>query len=340
MSNKNLAIVKSIPRESAIGLSEFRNLSSGNIKGAKMNRTKLGRCNDRLRALGSKATGKLKTGLAVFVPNPYFESESSLPSEFEYVRKMKEITKQELFEIKHGRPKGYYTDALWREGTSLSDDNLTFFQKFKVKLNDGSTFFDLDNPMDEVAFTLLKEHKLVALSNNPEDRRAKPKAQWYIADINESEKEKYAKRKLYNSAVKDLNNEKFVPSLQKKVAKALQLVKGDTSTITDEKLYLVLDNYLEEAISSVDKESNIHNFQRMYDLTKTPDGRTELEARAFLEDLVLYRLVTDTKGTYKWVSKNMIIGQRKEEAVDWLLDPKKQPEHDELKLQLKSKLLR
>jgi hypothetical protein len=339
MSNTTV-VIKTLPRKSAYNVSEFRNVTKDGTTGKSMNKTKVGNCNDKIRALYSTKTGNLLTGLDETVANPYFQSKKSITHEFEYVRNLEEITRQELLEIKHGRPKGFYTSRPWRDGDGHSDAELTFFQKFKYTLNDGSTILDLSKPQEELAYYMFKASPLVAESKKPQDIYAKPKASWYIADFNESEKDKFSKRKEYNKCVAKLDDSKFTTSYKKKVAKALDLIKGDMESITDEKIYLMLDSYLQEALMTKEKEVNLHNFAKVYALTESKEGREELEAKVTLSDLINYRIISDAKGTYTWLSKNITIGQREAEAIDWLLDPKKQPEHDELQKQLRAKLIR
>ena len=326
--------IKSIPRETATKVSEFRDRNSGK----KMNRTKIGRCKDTLRAMYSVKTGALLTGLDEMVNNPYFKSNRDVPNDFSYVKEQEKISLQELLEIKHGRPKGFYTNRAWRPGDGFKDESLTFFQKFKFSLNDGTTVLDLSKPMDEIAYYMLKASPKVSSSNKPEDRSQKPKADFYISDKNESIQEKFSKKKLYNDCTTKLNDSKFTPSYQRKASKALELIKGDATTMPDEQIYLLLDTYLEEGLKS--KDENLVNFSDVYKLTMSAEGRNELEAMVLLGDLVNYRIVTDNRGTYTWISKQIVLGQRKAEAIDFLLDPKKQPERDELEKQLKAKLVR
>lgn len=328
-------IIKTIPRDTASKISEFRN----GVNGKKMNRTKLGRCKDTIRALGSnKLGGNLLTGLDKVVNNPYYKTQKDLPKEFDYLKEQETATLQEILEVKHKRPKGYYTNRAWQPSDGYKGENLTFFQKFKVALNDGATILDLSNPLEEISYYLLKASPKVAESNKPEDRQKKPKADFYIADKNESIQEKFTKKKLYNEAATKLNDPKFTPSYQRKLTKILGLIKGDATTIPDEQIYLFLDTFIEDGLKG--KEDNLNQFLDTYKLTQSAEGRNELEALVLLEDLVTYRLVSDSRGTYTWISKQIVIGQRKAEAVDFLLDPKKQPERDELERQLKAKLIR
>lgn len=328
-------LIKTIPRDTASKISEFRN----GVNGKKMNRTKLGRCKDTLRALSSnKLGGNLATGLDKVINNPYYKTLKDLPKEFDYLKEQETATLQEVLEVKHNRPKGFYTNRAWRPGDGYKDENLTFFQKFKVALNDGATILDLSNPLEEIAYYLLKASPKVSESNKPEDRHKKPKADFYIADKNESIQEKFTKKKLYNDAATKLNDSKFTPSYQRKLCKVLGLIKGDAGTLPDEQIYLLLDTYLEEGLKG--KDENLDKFLEIFKLTQAAEGRNELEALVLLEDLVGYRILSDARGTYTWISKQIVIGQRKAEAVDYLLDPKKQPERDELEKQLKAKLIR
>jgi hypothetical protein len=272
------------------------------------------------------------------VNNPYFKSNRDVPNDFSYVKEQEKVSLQELLEIKHGRPKGFYTNRAWRPGDGFKDESLTFFQKFKFSLNDGTTVLDLSKPMDEIAYYMLKASPKVSSSNKPEDRSQKPKADFYISDKNESIQEKFSKKKLYNDCTTKLNDSKFTPSYQRKASKALELIKGDATTMPDEQIYLLLDTYLEEGLKS--KDENLTNFLEVYKLVNSVEGRNELEAMVLLGDLVNYRIVTDNRGTYTWISKQIVLGQRKAEAIDFLLDPKKQPERDELEKQLKAKLVR
>lgn len=327
--------IKSIPRETATKISEAKSGSTGK----RLNKNKIGRCKDTLRAMYSAQTGKLLTGLTEEVLNPYYQTKSALPAEFQYIKDLERCSLQEVLEIKHKVPKGTYTDKPWQEGTGMRESDLTFFQKFRKKLNDGTTILDLNITHDELAYYMLKASPLVALSNKFEDRRKKPKAEYYISDINESELEKFSKREKYHSTIAKLRDSKFTPSYQAKVAKALDLIKGDTTSMKQESIYLLLDAYIEEAFKST-KEDKLTTFEEIYKLSTTAEGKERLDVLCLLSDLIHARLVNENRGTYTWLSKGLVIGQRKEDAIQFLLDPKKQPEVDEMKRQLKAKLLR
>jgi hypothetical protein len=327
--------IKSIPRDTATKISEARSGTTGK----KLNKNKIGRCKDGLRAMYSAKTGKLLTGLTEIVNNPYYGKEKNVPSDFTYIKDLEKCSLQEVLEIKHKVPKGTYTDKPWLPGDGMRESDLTFFQKFRKRLNDGTTILDLSIFHDELAYYMLKYSPLVALSNKFEDRKLKPKCEYYISDINESELEKFSKREKYHNTISKLKDPKFTVSYQAKVAKVLELVRGDVTSMKSESIYLLIDSYIEEAFKST-KDEKLTLFEETYDLIKTAEGKERLEAMCLLSDLIQARILNDNRGTYTWLSKSLIIGQRKNDAIEFMLDPKKQPEVEEMKKQLKAKLLR
>lgn len=327
--------IKSIPRDTATKISEAKSSSTGK----KLNKNKIGRCKDTIRAMYSATTGRLLTGLTEIVNNPYYGKDKTVPPDFEYIKSKEKCTLQEVLEIKHGVPRGHYTDRPWQPGDGMRESDLTFFQKFRKKLNDGTTILDLNVAHDELAYYMLKASPLVALSNKWEDRSKKPKAEYYISDINESELEKFSKREKYHSLIAKLKDSKFTPSYQAKVAKALDLIKGDTLSMKPETIYLALDAFIEEGYKST-KEDKLIKFEETFALISSAEGKERLDAICLLSDLIHARLVNENRGTYTWLSKGLVFGQRREDAIEFLLDPKKQPEVDEMKRQLKAKLLR
>ena len=65
--------------------------------------------------------------------------------------------------------------------------------------------------------------------------------------------------------------------------------------------------------------------------------RERFNAEALLSDLVSYFVINMKSGTYNWKSNNLVIGYNKSEAVNFLLDPHKQGEVEQLELQLGAK---
>jgi len=125
---KNLLYVQSLERKTATKVSEWTNFES---TGKKLNKTKVGRCTDKIVALYSPKVGGLNTGLT----EPWIEDGVQVTGD-----KGHPLTLQDKYEKQFNLPKGYLTNELPRKGEAAN----TYFQTKTWRLHDGSTVFDLD----------------------------------------------------------------------------------------------------------------------------------------------------------------------------------------------------
>lgn len=326
--------VRPIPRESVF---KIHNFSSN---GKSMGKTKVDsmKCRDGIQALYSTKLGALNTGLLEMIENPYKES-PSLPEEFKWVAKEDTITRQTQLEIKHNRPKGYYTNRAETRGEMGRERDKTFFQTFVFHLIDGTTIFELDNPDHEIAYYVMLASKLVANSHTEWKQFKWPKALYFISSLDEDEELKFKKSQRIDAAKGSLNDPTVTDEWLIKFAKALELGRGSISKI---QAYNLLSEFIDKSRNGT--EVNVSKFDLMFNSFKDPAGREELDAKATLMDLIHYGVVTLKGGTYKWwdadESANVIIGERKSEAVDFLINVHKQAEVERMKKQLKAKIIR
>lgn len=317
--------VQTLPRESAFKVHEQKDPQSQKSLG----KTKISEaCKDGIPALWSASTRRRKTGLNKLVDNPYYSKDGKnpkVPKEFQDLIDQDKILKQHVFEIKHGKPRGFYTDV-----PSVKGSPKTFFDRFKYKLNDGTTTLDLSNPIDEIAYEVFKESKYIANSKKEYAEHIWPRADFVLTEPNESEREMYQKKQTVDKAKAALVSMDNLT--QEKVAKILGLVKGKSNPET---IYSTLSSYIETA--SLKNMSPIDEFNDLVKLLSTKKGREEVDAKALLEDLIYFRIVGVRQNTYKWLHGDIVIGQRKPAAVSYLLDPAQQPEVDEMKAELKAK---
>lgn len=77
----------------------------------------------------------------------------------------------------------------------------------------------------------------------------------------------------------------------------------------------------------------------MVNLLNTPKGMDEFEAQWILRQAIDNRVLYEKQGTYTWVRPKgaLVIGERLAEAIDFILNPKKAVEVDELKAEIKAK---
>jgi len=320
--------VSTVPRKTATKISEVVN-GKTNVR---LNQTKITRgCRDTFAILPSASRGgALNTGLNKYVDNPYKDG-TGLPAGFEALKGADTVREQHLVEIKFNKPYGYFTDEPYNRNNFDKDKAPTFYQTFKFSMNDGVTILDTENMNDYLAYRAMLVSKKFAPSRKDLEAGKYPDAMYYISLENETEDIKYRKVQRLNSATAKLADSDFDPETQKKMIKVLGIAKG---ILTNQQAYNLLDSYIKDATPGKD---NITEFEKMYNLLTTADGREEFEARYLLQDLQDAWIVSEYQGTYTWGAKKMVLGQRKDDAVKFLMNPEKQDEVKELKKQLVAK---
>lgn len=332
--------LKTIPRETATKISDYRNESGERV--AKLNKTKMGRCKTKLDCPYSSKTRRNITGLDIpydidGVKNPY-KNKTNLPQEFVYLKDKEQISLQEYMEVKHGVRKDYYTSraAKGRDNFNTKGADRPFFWDFTYAMNDGTTMLDMDDRNEELAYYMFKspEYKKVANSEQEWRQHKYPYAQFYISYENEGEELKFESKKRLNRAVAILEGEQLQDvETMKKFVKILKLAK-DISTVTQG--YNLIDTLI-KTDKSTGAVSGLNRFLELAKLLDTAEGRERLTAKAELADYINHWIITEKAGTYTWVSKAQVIANREEEAIDFLVNPGKDIERSELELSLKSK---
>lgn len=320
--------IMSIPRESGIKLSDARG-----VNGEKINKTKVYRAKTSIMALYSPKVGGLNNYISY---TPWIDPSTNLPAKDE---KGKTIMLQEYLENKYGKEKGYYTNKSPEK--SQKEEDATFFQTAYWILNDGTTVLDLDNEMDELGYYVMLGSSLVANSEKEWRAHKWPKAEFYISLENESDDIKnqkvIAKRKAF-ARIDPETNSQFNESYRRKFIVLLNIANTKANLSLEQ-----VDNALYDFIdkSSFGENSNIAKINSLFELLKTAPGRENIEMRYLLAQALDNRIVYEKQGTYTWLRSrgNIVIGDRYEEAVDFLLNPKKAAEVDEIREEIKKKLI-
>jgi hypothetical protein len=313
--------IKTIPRDTASKVSEFRNINEKGVVGNKMGKTKISdNCKDGIQALYSLTIGGLKTGLYHTTTN----------------EDGKKMSLQEYAENKWGLNPGFLTNKSFRKGDAISDEKMSYFQKKVWKLNDGTTVLDLDKLDDFCFYHVCLESKFVANSEKEWKEHKWPKATHYISLENETEEIKYKKVARKSLAIAKLHDSDFTLPWKRKFCVLLGL--SNTRNILGEE---AVNNNLYEMIMedkrNPDGVTQVDLFEQYFAKFKTADGKERLEKEYLLSELLDYFIVTEKQGTYKWRSKGMDIGFTKTETVDFLSHAKKQSQVEELEKELKLK---
>lgn len=324
MSRK--VFIKSIPRESALGAHTWKSNS-----GKSMEKTKLGRCNTKIMALYSDRVG----GLANYISyNPWIDEKTA---KIKTDSSGKELTLQDKLEQKYNLPSGYLTNRAFRKNSSLRQDDLTYYQTKVWYFQDGTTVLDLDTMDGELGYYMCLASSLVANSEKEWRSHKWPKAEFYIALENESDTIKYQKNASKVQAFARLASEIMVPTIKKKFVVLLNLASSK-SELTNEQVDNLLFDYIEKS-TSAEFGSNIGKFNVLYDLLSNPKKRDEFEAKFLLQQTIDHKIVFEKQNIYTWVRPegNIVIGDRYEDAIEFLLSPKKSKEIEEIQQAIKQK---
>ena len=181
--------------------------------------------------------GKYRTGLdpdAAYIKRIQDPTEREL--EIERVTKLKEKLQYALGDIDLG-PRS----SFWNYGLSTSNTDELHVQP--VKLLDGDNIFDLDLPLQELAFSWLRVHPTIASSFQAWERGEFPaETQFYVADDEIENAVIFKKKQLINKAIVKFDG--MTPEKKKKVARLLGLPVTDNST--EESVYNQVDNLLKQ----------------------------------------------------------------------------------------------
>jgi len=156
--------------------------------------------------------------------------------EIERVKALKEKLESALGSIKLD-PRSQF----WNYGQSTSSHDTLHVQP--VKLMDGDNFFDLNIPLQEIAFSWLRVHPTIASSYQAWERGEFPAdTQFYVADDQVENAVLFKKKQLINKAIVKFDT--MTPEKKKKVARLLGLPVTDNTT--EEAVYNRVDNLLKQ----------------------------------------------------------------------------------------------
>jgi len=298
-----------------LGISEWANDSSGK----KLSKTKVGKCKDTIRALYSPKVGGLANHIS-YTPwlrdnKPVLDASGN------------PLMLQEYFEQKWNKPKGFFTNQAVKASDNPTE--LTYFQSKGWKMNDGATPFSLDNMDEEMGYYVMLASSFVA--NSEKDWRAHkaPKALYYIAIENEGEEIKYARSFMKTKAMAILHDAAITDDTKRKLATLLGIVNSK-SNLTMQQLHNVLFEAIEH--SSFTPDGSISKLLALRAMLEQAVTKEQFEARFIIQQAIDRRIIYEKQGSYIWNRPNspLTIGDRLEDAVEFILSPKKQKEVEEI----------
>ena len=318
--------IQSIPRESALGINKWVDPKSG----ISLNKTKMSRCTDKMVALPNLKVG----GLANYISyNFHMNPETGTPYKDD---KGNDITLQAYLEKKWFKPEGYYSNRAWMKGDSLDESKMTYFQKKYWQLVDGTTVLDLDSEDDEMFYYVCLGSQRIANSEREWRAHKWAKATHFIAQENEGDEIKYKRNEVKSKAFAALHDPNLTDITKRKIVSLLD-ISSTKAHLTTEQVANLLFDYIDKSTYLAD--SNINKFHNIVNLLNTPKGLDEFDAQWIIKQAIDNRIIYEKQGTYTWIRPkgSLVIGERLPEAIDFILNPKKSVEIDELKAEIKAK---
>jgi hypothetical protein len=246
--------------------------------------------------------------------------------ETERVRNLKEKIEIALGGIDLG-PRSKF----WNYGLSTSSDDSLHVQP--VKLVDGDNFFDLNLPLQELAFSWLRVHPTIASSYQAWERGEFPAdTQFYVADDEIENAVLFKKKQLINKAIVKFDS--MTPEKKRKVARLLGLpVTEDTK---EEAVYNLVDNVLKQTEFKNGKYQGLNPvevFTRFADMKENLLHIKDLVKQAITHSI--YRL----KANGKIYEGEFEVAKDEDDLVKHLADDDNQEDLITLEQKLKSKKL-
>jgi len=271
--------------------------------------------------------GQYRTGLD---PNAGYIRRISDPLEQEIERERVIALKQRL-ESALGDIDLGPRSSFWNYGLSTSSEDSLHVQS--VKLLDGDNFFDLNIPLQELAFSWLRVHPTIASSYQAWERGDYPaETQFYVADEEIENAVVYKKKQLINKAIVKFDS--MTPEKKRKVARLLGLpVTDDTK---EEAVYNLVDNVLKQTDFKNGKYAGLNPvevFNRFADMKENLLHIKDIVKQAISHSI--YRV----KNSGKIYEGEFEVSKDEDELIKYLADDDNQEDLITLEQKLKTKKL-
>ncbi len=266
---------------------------------------------------------------------------TGLNPEAAYIRRIQDPTEREIEKERVAALKLKLESSLnidlgprspfWNSGLSTSSNDTLHVQP--VKLMDGDNYFDLDQPLQELAFSWLRVHPTIASSYQAWERGEFPAdTQFYVVDDEIENAVIFKKKQIINKAIAKFDA--MTPEKKRKVARLLGLPVTDNSK--EEVVYNLVDNVLKETEFKTGKYqglSTVEVFNRFADMKENLLHIKDLVKQAIQHSI--YRV----KPNGRVYEGEFEVAIDEEELIKFLADEDNQDELLTIEQKLKTKKL-
>lgn len=267
------------------------------------------------------------------------ETRTGLDPDALYIRKMTDTQSQKIEKEKVSKERKRLEEALRldlssrSEFYSLSSWSPTVKNKVVVepaKLNDGKTYFDLDDPIQALTFAYLRVHPEIASSYEAFQRGDFPNARFYVVDDEVEQEQTYRKKTQLNKAIFTLDNLSL--EKRKKVARQCGLPISDQDK--EQVVYNQLDTFIKTGIIKSGPFEGAQSADIFMQFVTV--GDEVLHVRDLVHQAITHSIYRRDK-LAKLYEGEVEIAKSEQELIDYLLNEKHQEDVLILEDKLKAK---
>ncbi|SEW21473.1 hypothetical protein SAMN05428988_3214 [Chitinophaga sp. YR573] len=186
-----------------------------------------------------------------------------------------------------------------------------------VKLGDGKTYFNLEDPLQAVAYAFLRVHPHIATSMEAYQRGDFPDARFYVMDDEVEQEITYRKKTHLNKAIFTLDNLSL--EKRKKIARQCSLPVSDADK--EQVVYNQLDSFIKQGViksGPFEGVAGVDIFMRFITISDEV-----LHVKDLVRQAITHSIYRRDKLS-KLFEGEIEIAKSEEQLVDYLLDEKNQ----------------
>lgn len=300
------------------------------------------------RAPGTKYTimapysrrGDINTGaLLEEIENPYMDEVAYKTPQWEtYLKGKPVVLRQYVLEYKHGREPNFYTNIIPNITNPKTDlAKVPFFQTADASwnINDGVTVLDMNNWKDELLYYIIPA--LTQIANSFAERT--PESTFYLAGEAEEEERKSRKLKQVDLAIAKLTE---IDELQDStIIDFAKILLPSLRELNRDRSYTELSKYIKA------NKDQLMEFMSVYKQWEDMGTRKKFYARVKYNDYLAMRIIIKKGNSFEWTpprnadtneQPDVVKWDRQSDVIDFLSDPKFEPEHSEMQKQYEFKI--
>lgn len=299
----------------------------------------------------SARTRRLAIDLSYEVPNPWYDNQANLPSNWRNtgIEKQERVTKQIQLEIKYNKPNGFLNnesfDPFDVDSRELRKKERTYLQSIMHVFEDGRNVLNLDRLHDEIIYEAIKSSRFFALDYDDAIRRSNS-VRFYVSHLEQEAEERANRNRIKLETLGNLRDliTQF-PGQIYNVALVLGLVNGKVSQeLIENKLTDFIESTNDSIYNGRTRDRRSQEFNEIFKLatSKKKEEKARFATMVLAQELINNRVIYEQVGQFIWPAKRGSslekFANSKDKLYMFLEDPTNIEYVDEMKEEMKTKI--